>query len=231
MFSIQQVSTASLNWCQCSGGLSSAPLPSSSPPAVVNHFWNKSVHQWLLEGQLRGLRRLQNVGQTLARTRGELSRNRCPETTPRRRCGSRKDKKTKKHFKAAGPWATWVPGSRLKRPPSGHMAAISRAFYATCPRGWWLTQKVTWLQPGFSPVFLSCESSPPAQSSSPLTALLPSKPSLENEFRVYLLQEAFPDFSSLSPFSKYLRTSSGSHDCGRHCFLLTVGLGSCISTP
>ena len=60
-------------------------------------------------------------------------------------------------------------------------------------------------------------------------SLLSSKPSLENQLRVYLLQEAFTDFSSPSPFSKCLFTSPVCHDSGLHCFLLIVDLGSSVS--
>ena len=60
-------------------------------------------------------------------------------------------------------------------------------------------------------------------------SLLPSKPSLENQLRVYLLQEAFTDFSSPSPLSKCLFTSPVCHDLGLHCVLLIVDLGSSVS--
>lgn len=74
----------------------------------------------------------------------------------------------------------------------------------------------------------SSESSPPAQSGSRIHPLA-SEPSLENQFRIDLLQEAFPDFSSLSPFSKGPFTLLVFHDVGLNCFLLIVGLGSSIS--
>ena len=60
-------------------------------------------------------------------------------------------------------------------------------------------------------------------------SLLPSKPFFGNQLRVYLLQEAFTDFSIPSPFSKCLFTSPVCHDLGLHCFLLIVDLGSSVA--
>lgn len=126
-------------------------------------------------------------------------------------------------------WASWAPGRRAEENPLCHVTVISRVFYATCLQGWLLTEKhnvsLTRL---LSRVFFLSESSPPAHSHSLIHPLV-SEPSLGNQFRTDLLQEAIPDFSSLSPISKCLFTLLVVHDVGLNCFLLIVDLGSSIS--